>query len=49
MNITEEEFLGVINEPRKYIKAILAKSNIKESEPRQLPNQLLLFEDYYND
>ncbi len=49
MNITEKEFLGVINEPKKYIKEILAKSNIKESKIKELPEQLLLFENYYND
>lgn len=49
MNITESELLGVINDPKKYIKSILAKSNIKESEINELPSQLLLFEEYYND
>jgi len=49
MNITDSELLGVINDPKKYIKSILAKSNIKESEINELPSQLLLFEEYYND
>ena len=49
MSITDSELLGVINEPKKYIKAILAKSNIIESEINELPSQLSLFEDYYND
>lgn len=49
MTINEAEFLGIIKDHKKYIKLILAKSNVKEARFNELPSQLLLFEDYYND
>lgn len=49
MSISNSEFIGVIKDPKKYIKLILQKSNIREFDTKELPSQLQLFEDYYND
>lgn len=46
--ITDLELLGVINSPKESIKAFLGKSNINDSED-ELPSQLNLFRDFYND
>lgn len=49
MIINEEELLGVIEKPKEFINSILAKSNIVFSENKYLPQQLSLFEEFYND
>ncbi len=48
ISITDLELLGVINNPKESIKAFLAKSNINDSED-ELPSQLNLFKEFYND
>jgi hypothetical protein len=46
MEITEEELLGVINNPKKYINEILKKKNIYFEPRNDLTDQLLPFEDF---
>jgi len=43
MEITEEELLGVITDPKKYINSILKKKNTYIEPEDQLPDQLLFF------
>lgn len=49
MDISEEEFMGVISEPRKYINKILNRKNIFIDVTKDLPTQLTLFQDFYNN
>lgn len=49
LSISEDEFLGIISNPKKYVGNILSKSNIKMEDNSYLPSQLSLFKDYYND
>jgi hypothetical protein len=49
--ISQEEFLGIINNPGDMIKSILKKSKIpiEAKVERPLPTQLSIFESYFND
>lgn len=49
MEISEEEFFGVISEPKKYIEKILKKKNIIIDAANELPTQLTLFKDFYKN
>lgn len=49
MEVSEEEFMGVISEPKKYIEKILNKKNIFIDAAKDLPTQLTLFQDFYNN
>lgn len=49
MNITEADFMGIIESPKETIKSILLNNNITNNEKLDLPNQLMLFEDFYNN
>jgi hypothetical protein len=49
MEITEQDFMGVISEPKKYIEAILKRKKININIAKELPIQLTLFKDFYNN
>jgi hypothetical protein len=49
MEISEEEFMGIISEPKKHIELILKKKKISIDDIRVLPAQLELFKDFYNN
>lgn len=49
MEVSEDEFMGVITEPKKYIEKILKKKNITVDAAKELPTQLTLFKDFYNN
>lgn len=49
MEVSEEEFMGVISEPKKYIEKILNKKNIFIDAAKDLPIQLTLFQDFYSN
>ncbi len=49
MEISEQEFMGVISEPKKYIEAILKKKKIYIDITKELPIQLSLFKDFYSN
>ena len=49
MEVSEEEFMGVISEPKQYIEKILNKKNIFIDAAKDLPTQLTLFQDFYSN
>ena len=50
MEVSDNELIGLIKEPRKTIESILKKKNIIFNASKELPIQLTLFKDfYYND
>jgi hypothetical protein len=46
MKLVTSDIYGLVKSPKKTIKEILKKNNRRETEP--LPDQLLLFEAYYD-
>ncbi|KAA6342576.1 hypothetical protein EZS27_009684 [termite gut metagenome] len=48
MEISEYEFTNLINNPKEAIKEILSKKNIQINEINEIPEQLSLFEFYYD-
>lgn len=49
INLKAEDILGIINNPKETIRFILQKSDIKTESIDKLPQQMSLFEDYYNE
>jgi len=49
INIKAEDVFGIINNPRETIRFILQKSDIKTESIDKLPQQMSLFEEYYNE
>ena len=49
ISINDEDFQGIIKEPKYFIKSILQKNNVSSISYSELPSQLSLFEDFYND
>lgn len=47
--IKQEDVLGIIKTPKVVIKAILEKSQLQTDFDDSLPNQMKLFEGFYND
>jgi hypothetical protein len=47
LRLSGNDLLGLINEPPRYIKAILRRSDATMT--RDIPEQLLLFEAFYNE
>lgn len=48
MEITGEELIGLISMPKEAIRNLLSKKNIREDNLNELPEQLTLFESYYD-
>jgi hypothetical protein len=49
MEISEQEFMGIISEPKPTIEAILKKKKIHVDITKELPIQLNLFKDFYSN
>lgn len=49
MDISEEEFMGVISEPKKYIEKIINRKKIYIDAEKDLPTQLTLFQNFYGN
>jgi len=50
--ITQNDFLSIINSPKEAIKSVLERFKIfpdNSERNKQLPIQLSIFENYYND
>lgn len=48
LDITEQELMEIIQNKKETIKGILSRCNVCEQEYKSLPEQLSLFENYYN-
>jgi hypothetical protein len=49
LSLKQEDVWGVINTPKDTIRYILQKSSVNREEIEKLPQQMSLFEDYYNE
>jgi hypothetical protein len=49
MEISEGELLGLITDSKKYINNILKKKNINDKDINGLPEQLLLFKEFFEN
>ncbi|HEY8658663.1 MAG TPA: hypothetical protein VIL78_06480 [Hanamia sp.] len=49
INIKPDDIFGIINHPKETIKRILQKSNIDDASFEKLPQQMSLFDGYYNE
>ena len=49
INISPDDLLGIINNPKLTIPKVLKRSNINNDDPISLPQQMNLFEAYYNE
>lgn len=49
LDVTEKELMDIIQNNKETIRAILSKANVSEQEFKSFPEQLSLFESYYND
>jgi hypothetical protein len=49
INLKPDDILGVIKNPKETIKLILQRTDIKTDEIERLPQQMSLFENYYNE
>jgi Cdc6-like AAA superfamily ATPase len=49
INLKAEDIIGVINSQKETIKHILLRTDIKTDELDQLPQQMTLFQNYYNE
>lgn len=47
--LTEDNLLGLINNTKSTIKGVLKERHIIENQDTDIPTQLLLFEEFYND
>lgn len=49
INLSPEDILGVINNPKETLKTILLRTDIKSDVLEPLPQQMNLFQTYYNE
>ena len=47
--VSQEDILGVISSPKETISKILKSCKVNEEDNYNLPSQLSIFEEYYND